>query len=88
MWLPVVEAWAYNQLAQHIIVGLCGGARLFTLDRRDGRGGRGIYREEGIEVSLSFKNKYQCPKDFWLCTRDLYHSPVAPTKQHQNTNKL
>lgn len=21
MWLPVVEAWAYNQLAQHIIVG-------------------------------------------------------------------
>lgn len=31
MWLPVVEAWAYNQLAQHIIVGVYGGARLFTL---------------------------------------------------------
>lgn len=31
MWLPVVEAWAYNQPAQHIIVGVYVGSRLFTL---------------------------------------------------------
>lgn len=62
MWLTVVEAWAYNQLAQHIIVGLCGGAGLFPLDRRDGRGGGASTERKGLRSLYLSRTNTSVPK--------------------------